>query len=198
MLTHANTVYFVTGNIHKYWEVSEHFNNEVPSYHVEQRDIKTTEIQAQTLLDVASFKIKSIKENLDTSFFVEDAGFFVDSPLGGFPGVYSSYVLRTIGNEGILRLIPDFKSSEAHFSSVIALYFKPRKEFFFFEGKVEGRVSETIRGKGGFGFDPIFIPNSIPDKTFAEISTAQKNKISHRGQAIRKLTQFLKKNAKLG
>ncbi|MHA2472420.1 MAG: non-canonical purine NTP pyrophosphatase, partial [Promethearchaeota archaeon] len=46
---------------------------------------------------------------------------------------------------------------------------------------------------GGFGFDPIFIPNSIPDKTFAEISTAQKNKISHRGQAIIKLTQFLKK-----
>ncbi|MHA1913331.1 MAG: XTP/dITP diphosphatase [Promethearchaeota archaeon] len=197
MVTHTNTVYFVTGNAHKFREVSEHFNKEVSSYHIKQKNIETTEIQAQSLMDVASFKIRSIKQNLDASFFIEDAGFFVDNPLGGFPGVYSSYVLKTIGNEGILKLINDFKSSEAYFSSVIALYYKPREEIFFFEGKVKGKVSETIRGKGGFGFDPIFIPNSIPGKTFAEILTTEKNNISHRGQAIRKLIQFLKENDQL-
>ena len=59
---------------------------------------------------------------------------------------------------------------------------------------VEGKVSKTIRGKGGFGFDPIFIPNIIPDKTFAELSIEEKNKISHRGQALGKLLEFLEKN----
>ena len=65
-----------------------------------------------------------------------------------------------------------------------------------FEGNIEGRVSDTIRGQGGFGFDPIFIPNILPNKTFAELTTIEKNKISHRGQALEKLIEFLKKKKK--
>ena len=194
MTNNENTVYFITGNKYKFQEVSEIFKKKKIKYDLEQRDIKTTEIQTQKLKDVALFKLNSVKHKIKGSFFVEDAGFFVDIPLEGFPGAYSSYVLKTIGNEGILKLINDFNRSVAHFSAIIAFYFKRIDKILFFEGMVEGKVSKTIRGKGGFGFDPIFIPNITPDKTFAELSTEEKNKISHRGQALGKLLEFLEKN----
>ena len=193
MIEEENTLYFVTGNIYKFNEGLEIFSKERLRYQLKQKDIKTIEIQAKSLRDVASFKLNSVKNKINASFFIEDAGFFVDVPLGGFPGVYSSYVLKTIGNEGILKLIDEFTESRVHFSAIISLYFKPLDKVLFFDGKITGKISETIRGEGGFGFDPIFIPDSIPDKTFAEISTQQKNKISHRGQAMKKLISFLKK-----
>ena len=193
MTEEENTIYFVTGNTHKFNEGLEIFSRERLRYKLKQKDIKTIEIQANSLRDIASFKLDSVKHKIYASFIVEDAGFFVDTPLEGFPGVYSSYVLKTVGNEGILKLIDDYAESRAHFSAIISLYFKPLDKVLFFDGKITGKISETIRGEGGFGFDPIFIPDSIPDKTFAEISTQQKNKISHRGQAMKKLISFLKK-----
>jgi len=193
MIEEENTLYFVTGNIYKFNEGLEIFSKERLRYQLKQKDIKTIEIQAKSLRDVASFKLNSVKNKINASFFIEDAGFFVDVPLGGFPGVYSSYVLKTIGNEGILKLIDEFTESRVHFSAIISLYFKPLDKVLFFDGNITGKISDTIRGEGGFGFDPIFIPDLIPDKTFAEISTHQKNKISHRGQAMKKLISFLKK-----
>ena len=194
MTNDENTVYFVTGNKFKFQEVLKIFKSRRIKYNLKQKDIKTTEIQAQSLKDVALFKLNSVEHSMDDSFFIEDAGFFVDSPLEGFPGIYSSYVLKTIGNEGILKLIDDFDYSIAHFSAIIAFYFKPIDEIAFFEGRIEGKVSNTIRGKEGFGFDPIFIPNIRPDKTFAELSIVEKNSISHRGQAFTKLLEYLEKN----
>ena len=189
-----NIIYFVTGNTNKFNEGLEVFTKESVKIDLKQKDIETTEIQAETLRDVALFKLNSVKHKINSSFFIEDAGFFVDIPLGGFPGVYSSYVLKTIGNEGILKLINNYENSKAHFSAIISLYFKPLDRIIFFDGDISGRISEEIRGESGFGFDPIFIPDSIPEKTFAELSLHQKNQISHRGQAIKKLISFLKKN----
>ena len=100
--------------------------------------------------------------------------------------------MKTIGNEGILRLITDFNDSKAHFKTVIALYFKPYDQTYFFEGEVYGKVSKNVRGKGGFGFDPIFIPNEYPERTFGELTQVEKNKISHRGKAWKKLIDFIK------
>lgn len=188
------TIYFVTGNVHKFNEVSKAFKKEKLNCELKQIEIKTIEIQAESIKEVALFKLNSVKEKMNESFFIEDAGFFVDKPLNGFPGVYSSYVIKTIGNEGIIKLIDDFDGSKAHFSAVIAFYFKPLDKILLFEGEIEGKVSKAIRGKGGFGFDPIFIPNIISNKTFAELSTEEKNKISHRGQALKKLVAFLKEN----
>jgi XTP/dITP diphosphohydrolase len=192
MKKEKNTIYFVTGNTNKFNEVSRLFSKENIKYSLKQKDSATLEIQARSIKDVASFKLNSVKGKVAGSFFIEDAGFFVDNPLNGFPGVYSSYVMKTIGNKGILRLIEDFDASKAHFTTIIAFYFEPLDKDFFFEGEVHGKVSNTIRGSGGFGFDPIFLPNDIPDKTFAELSTEEKNKISHRGKAWRKFVAFLK------
>lgn len=189
-----STIYFVSRNIHKFNEVLDLFTKENVNYDLKQIDIETIEIQADSIKDIALFKLDSVKDKIDGSFFIEDAGFFVDDPLKGFPGAFSSYVLKTIGNEGILKLINDYDITNAHFSAIIALYFKPLEEVFLFEGNVKGKVSKTIRGTGGFGFDPIFIPDETPDKTFAELSMEEKNSFSHRGQALKKLISFLKKN----
>lgn len=189
-----NLIYFITTNNHKFNEISKMFESENLTYKLKQLNIKTTEIQADSIKENASFKLNSIKLSVGGSCFIEDAGFFVDKPLNGFPGVYSSYVFRTIGNQGILRLIDNFKFTKAHFMTIIALFFKPLGKDFFFEGRIDGRISETIKGSGGFGFDPIFIPDEIQNKTFAELTIKEKNLISHRGLAWKKMIEFLKRN----
>jgi len=194
MRNEPNMIYFITGNENKFNEVFKIFQNENLNYKLHQKDIETVEIQANNIKEVALFKLKSVKDKIEGSFFIEDAGFFVDQPLNGFPGVYSSYVMKTIGNEGILNLIHDFSSSKAHFSAIIALYYKPLNKIITFEGEVKGRVSETIRGAHGFGFDPIFIPEMLPNSTFGELSMSEKNKVSHRSIALNKLINFLKEN----
>lgn len=187
-------IYFVTRNIHKFHEILELFSKANTIYNLERKEIETVEIQATTIKEVALFKLNSVKEEIDNSYFIEDAGFFVDTPLNGFPGVYSSYVMDTIGNKGILRLIDNFDITQAHFTSVIALYFKPLDKKLFFEGSIYGKVSKIPKGSGGFGFDPIFLPEINPNKTFAELKTEEKNKISHRGKAWSKFIKFLKEN----
>ncbi len=187
-------LYFISGNTHKFKEVKQFFKTENVSYILRQKNLKPIEIQAETIKEVAQYKVASVKEAIDDSFFIEDSGFFVEKPLNGFPGVYSSYILKTIGNKGILKLISDFDKSRAYFTAIIALYFKPLEKIFLFEGNIKGKVSERIIGKGGFGFDPIFIPDAIPYKTFAEFSREEKNNVSHRGQAVKQLINFLKEN----
>ena len=188
-------IYFVTGNIHKFNEIFNLFSKENMKYNLKRKDLETIEIQTTDLKKVALFKLNSIRGQINGSYFIEDAGFFVDTPLNGFPGVYSSYVMETIGNKGILRLIDDFETTKAHFTSVIALYFKPLDKNLFFEGTVQGKISKAMIGSGGFGFDPIFLSNEIPNKTFAELTTEEKNKISHRGRAWSKFIEFLRKNS---
>lgn len=192
MKNKEDIIYFITKNNYKFNEIRKLFEHEKIPYQLKQSNLETIEIQTESIRENASFKLNSVKTKAKCSCFVEDAGFFVEKPLNGFPGVYSSYVMKTIGNEGILKLIEDFKGSQAHFTTVIAFYFDPLGKDYFFEGEVHGKVSNTIRGSGGFGFDPIFLPNDIPNKTFAELATEEKNKISHRGKAWKKLLAFLK------
>ena len=187
-------LYFITGNSHKFNEISKILKQEKVNYELIQLDINPIEIQSDNLKEVALFKLNSIKNKVNGSFFVEDAGLFVDYPLNGFPGVFSSYVFRTIGNKGILKLLGNIDDTRAHFSSIIALYFKPLNRNCIFEGIIDGVISPIIRGSQGFGYDPIFIPNKNPQKSFGELNTEEKNKISHRGIAVKKLIEFLKHN----
>jgi len=187
-------IYFITGNNHKFNEIKKLFQKEELGYELKQKTIATTEIQASSIKEVALFKLNSVNKIPNNSYFVEDAGFFIDVPLKGFPGVYSKFVLNTIGNEGILKLISDYENTSAHFEAAIALYFQPLNEIIVFKGTVEGKVSGKIRGTGGFGFDPIFIPKEMPTSTFAELTTEEKNSVSHRGKAWKKMFEFLNEN----
>lgn len=191
---------FITGNKNKFLEVKKFFSDNNLPILLENQNIETEELQSDSLRKVAEFKINSIKNKIAGNFFVEDAGFFVDEPLNGFPGVYSSYIMKVLGNEGILKLLGNSEIRRARFQAVIALYLEEdenQEKLYFFDGEVKGTVAKSIRGKNGFGFDPIFIPDEIPKKTFGEMLPEEKNRISHRSRAIKKLVEFLSKKISL-
>lgn len=173
-------IYFVTGNRGKFEEAKGVLGD------VEQRNIGYTEIQADTLEEVAAFGMKEVSERLEGPVMIEDAGLFIDS-LRGFPGVYSAYVFDTIGNEGILKLMDGAADRRAVFRSVLG-YAEPEMEPIFFRGELVGEIAQNPRGSGGFGYDPIF---EVGEKTIAEMELAEKNGISHRGASIRALKSWL-------
>ncbi|MBK70641.1 MAG: non-canonical purine NTP pyrophosphatase, RdgB/HAM1 family [Euryarchaeota archaeon] len=124
----------------------------------------------------------------DTALMVEDAGLFIES-LGGFPGPYSSYVEEKIGLDGILRIMNGEENRNAEFRAVIAFHYLGQTHIF--RGKCEGSIDLEKRGKGGFGYDPIFVPFDSDGRTCAEMSAVEKSSISHRGKALNKLLEFL-------
>ena len=109
---------------------------------------------------------------------------FIDSLLG-FPGQYSSFVFRTLGNDGILKLLGGSINRSAYFLSMIGFY--DGKILSISEGRVNGRITDKIT-QGGWGYDPIFVPDGT-DLTFAELEKT-KNEYSHRKRAIEKFVQW--------
>jgi len=101
-------IYFVTSNKGKFLEANAIFGDLI------QKDIGYTEIQADTLEEVAAFGMREVAERLQGPVMLEDAGLFVEA-LSGFPGVYSAYVQKTIGNRGILRLMEGVENRRAYF-----------------------------------------------------------------------------------
>ncbi len=182
---------FITGNKNKFEEINKLFLKEQLNIDLINQNLEMVEIQANSLEEVAISKINSIKNKVKGSFFIEDAGFFV-TQLKGFPGVYSHYVMETIANEGILKILKDSKSRKAKFQAVIAYYNEKNDDIHTFMGEVLGSIAMKIRGSNGFGFDPIFIPDEIPNKTFGELSAIEKNEHSHRARASIKLISYLK------
>lgn len=147
------------------------------------------EIQSDDLTSIALYSAVQASLYLREPFFVEDAGLYIKS-LKGFPGPFSSYVYKTIGVEGVLKLMSSVSDRTAFFKSVIVLYY-PQQGFKVFEGVVYGSISLEARGSGGFGFDPIFVPEGH-HKTFAELDLETKNSLSHRGRAFRAMVSWLR------
>ena len=142
------------------------------------------EVQADSLGEVALYGASVLSEELD-EFMLEDSGFFID-PLPGFPGVYSKHVHSSIGLDGVLKLVGEDR--RARFVACILYH---DGEPHVFEGEVRGSVAREKRGAGGFGYDPIFIPEGH-DRTFAEMTTEEKNGLSHRGRALEALAEFFR------
>ena len=142
----------------------------------------------------AILKTAYVKENYDLDCFADDTGLEV-SALNGEPGVYSARYAGAGNNAkaNMLKLLKNLEGVEersALFKTVIALSLK--NEMHLFTGICEGKIISAGRGENGFGYDPIFQPNGY-NQTFAEITSEEKGKISHRGKAIRQLlTYFLK------
>ena len=144
------------------------------------------EVQADETSEISADSARKLSSKIEGPFFLEDTGLYIDS-LNGFPGPYSSFVYKKIGNRGILRLL-EGNGRSAKFITVITL--SVNGEFQQFTGTLEGTIALEIKGKGGFGFDPIFIPSGM-DKTLAEMAIEEKNRISHRSLALGKLIPFL-------
>jgi XTP/dITP diphosphohydrolase len=168
-----------TGNLHKYGEAREI----LAEYGVELEflEAEKVEIQADDQAEIAAYSLKQIWDD-GRPVVVEDAGIFIDR-YGGFPGPYSEYALRKIGLPGILKLMEGVDDRGASFRSVVAC--RHEDKIRCFHGVVEGRIALRIRGTGGFGYDPIFIPHDGDGRTFGEMAEEEKNALSHRARAFR-------------
>jgi XTP/dITP diphosphohydrolase len=156
-------------------------------FSVQSEDVKGIEIQADTTGQVAAYSSRAAASLRGKPVLVEDAGLFVES-LGGFPGVYSAYALKTLGMKGIITLLGASRERRARFVSSVA-YCEPGREPDVFDGWVDGCIADEPRGTHGFGFDPIFIPEGGA-LTFGELSLDAKTAISHRGNALRKFAEW--------
>ncbi|MFQ6107514.1 MAG: XTP/dITP diphosphatase [Thermoplasmata archaeon] len=154
---------------------------------VEMLSIDYPEVQGESLKEVVLFGLNWLRQKVEGDILIEDSGLFIES-LGGFPGVFSHYVFKTVGLDGILKLMESESVRSAHFESCIGLL--DGEMTMTFRGRCEGTISEHIRGTKGFGYDPIFIPRS-ESRTFGEMETDEKNRISHRGNALGKLVNYL-------
>jgi XTP/dITP diphosphohydrolase len=172
-------LFFVSSNTHKYQEAKTILD----SLGINLGFLKSNleEIQSHSLNDIATAKARNAFSKFKKPIIIEDDGLFIDS-IDGFPGPYSSYVFKTIGNKGILNLLKN--NRKAKFVSIITYCDKTILESF--EGKLNGKISQTQKGKG-WGYDPIFIPNNFK-KTFAELNN--KNELSHRYKALRKFSKW--------
>ena len=147
-----------------------------------------------TLIENALIKARFVWQRFGQPCFADDSGLEVEA-LHGAPGVFSA---RYAGEEKsadknmqkLLLEIENIPNRKACFKTVIALIVDGKE--FIFEGRVDGEITFTRRGDSGFGYDPIFIPDGY-DRTFAEMSLDEKNKISHRGRALEKLVSWLRK-----
>lgn len=182
----TKTIAFITGNAHKVIEAAEILSG--AGIKLRQIDLELEEPQADEVEDVAEACALRGAMKLKMPVVVEDSGLFI-SALGGFPGPYSSYVYRKIGVEGILVLMRGRRDRAARFESAVA-YSIDGEEAKVFKGMTIGTISNTARGRRGFGFDPIFVVRGKRD-TFAELRLQEKNLLSHRGKAFRALAQWL-------
>ena len=148
------------------------------------------EIQASNLEDVVDFGLSWLHGKIKPPFVIDDSGVFI-SNFNGFPGVYTRYIYDTIGLKGVLRQMENIDNRACTFRCVLGLLTESGEKQKFV-GECSGTLINELRGDGGFGYDPIFIPQGF-DKTFAELAPEEKNGISHRGKAMRKLIDFLLK-----
>ena len=145
----------------------------------------TVEIQSNKLEEIALEKSKEAFEKIGRPLIVEDTGLFIDL-LKGFPGPFSSYVLETIGNQGILDLLLNRKKRFALFKSVIV--YRDNNNNMTFSGDTRGTISDHIT-EGGWGYDPIFIPEGS-SITYAQLGIENKMAISHRTRALNNFAKW--------
>ncbi len=153
--------------------------------------VKALEIQNEHLEEIAKSSVTDAFERAHLPIIVEDAGLFIEA-LNGFPGPYTAYAYRTIGNQGILRIMEKVSNRNAFFRSVIAYCCSKIETQLCFEGAVKGEITRLERRanrRNAFGFDPIFRPCDS-SKTFAEMNIAEKNRFSHRATALRKFAKW--------
>ena len=151
------------------------------------------EIQTSDLREVVEKGMDAIIARGIRNFIIDDSGLFVDA-LKEFPGVWSAYAQKTIGNKGILRLMEGVQDRGAEFRCCIGCDINGERVIV--QGICRGYITESEQGSEGFGFDPIFTHDG--NMTFAEIPIDEKNKVSHRGNAVRLLMNELKNKGLVG
>ena len=185
----GKVIFFATNNVHKFDEV----RSVLVKYGIAvgMLRVKAVEIQNEHLSKIAEESTRDAFSRCHLPLIVEDAGLFVEA-LNGFPGPYAAYVYKTLGNAGLLKLMENVANRKAKFQSAIAYF--DGVEPVLFEGEAHGEITfeeKKKNAKSAFGFDPVFKP--LDDKrTFAQMTTEEKNSFSHRAAAIRKFAMWYK------
>jgi len=188
-------IIFATSNLNKLKEIENlipkgininnlkdlNFNEEIPE-------------NEKTIEGNAIYKAKFIHAKFNVNVFADDTGLEVEA-LNGEPGVYSArYAGKECNShkniEKLLKNLINNKNRRARFKTIIALILSGK--LYQFEGIVNGLISHSSNGNKGFGYDPVFVPEGY-SKSFAELSLCEKNKISHRSIAVKKLISFISK-----
>lgn len=188
-------IVFATNNAHKLDEVRQVVGQKFEVVSLRECGI-TEDIPENepTLEGNALAKARYIYARTGLDCFADDTGLEVDA-LGGEPGVRSArYATDGHDDEANKRLLLErmagAKSRAAQFRTAVALILGGEEHLF--EGVVRGTITTSQQGEGGFGYDPLFVPDGYTS-TFAQMSAEEKNAISHRGRAVRKLAEFLQK-----
>jgi len=188
---------FATNNAHKLEEVRAILEPLFTIVSLAEIDcVEDIPETADTLEGNALLKANYVYEKFGFDCFADDTGMEVDA-LGGEPGVYSA---RYAGEEHnshdnmrkVLSLLGDNENRSACFRTVITLI--QSGEIHNFEGKITGTIAPEARGESGFGYDPIFVPDGY-DLSFAQLGAEEKNQISHRALAVRKLVDYLQQKS---
>lgn len=169
------------GKVREYQKSFDDLGIEMEHHHIPYDEIQTSELEEVVEKGMAEIRSKGLK-----NFIIDDSGMFVDA-LKGFPGVYSAYGQKTIGNKGILTLMEGVENRKAEFRCCIGCDIDGQTVIV--TGRCGGYILDREQGTDGFGYDPIFSPDG--KRSFAEMSIDEKNIISHRGNAVALLREEL-------
>jgi len=174
-------MYFITGNKGKLTEAQTIITN------LEALDIDLPEIQEIDARKIIEAKLLEARKHHSGEFVVEDTSLYFDA-IPGLPGPLIKWFLKTIDNGGMADLVAKYDVYSGKAVNLLG-YIDINNEITYFEGVIEGKIVQP-RGDNGFGWDVIFQSNGF-DKTFAEMTAAEKNDISMRKIAFAKLKDFL-------
>ena len=175
---------FVTGNKSKARDVEK-----ILKFPIKVIGIDLEEIQDVDVEKIAMHKVVEAFSKVNSPVIVDDVGLYVEA-WNGFPGPLIKWLLKAGGGNSslLLRLLKNEKNRNA--MAILAIGYHDGKMAHIFTGQVEGKIANEIKGDNGFGWDAVFIPNGY-DKTFAEMTFEEKNKVSHRRRAFDKFKNYL-------
>lgn len=184
---------FASGNAHKIKELNAKSPDSIHVVSMREKGFEgEIEEPGETLEENAKIKADHIYDLFGGNVFADDSGLEIDE-LDGAPGVHSAWYAGpgctfSDNNNKVLSELQGVQERSACFRTVIHLILDGRHHTF--EGRINGTIIDQLRGEDGFGYDPIFLPDGH-DRTFAEMTLEEKNKISHRAKAVEKLIAFL-------
>lgn len=178
-------IYFVSSNKGKIKEAQE-----ILAFPIKIKKLNLTEIQSLDVEEIVRHKTESAFAILQKPLIVDDVGIYVEA-WNGFPGPFVKYIDVAGGCELLLKMMKGEKNRNAF--TRVAIGYHDGKEVHVFIGEVLLTVSTEIRGTNGWGYDPIMIPRN-DTRTFAEMTSEEKNAISHRRNALEKLKEYLSKH----
>jgi XTP/dITP diphosphohydrolase len=194
-------IVLATANTHKVIEFQRILNELLPDLELVATSqfpgVPEIEETGSTFAENALIKARAINEFTNLPALADDSGLVVEA-LNGAPGIFSARYagINADDKANVMKLLNEIKGLDqsllsAKFECSIALVDKSQDLELVVDGQMPGQVIKEVRGKNGFGYDPIFVPQGLT-KTSSELSDSEKDKISHRGIALRKISVILK------